>query len=149
MAQVETPAGDLLILDQGDLTPLRALPAKFQGRLAGYDRVSDTLFFTTDSSIQPIPFGEAEKAPSPPASASGLRRGARGDELLAPPALASLEGLHSSQPQLMPLVCRASPQFRDDQTALCSSYGRGVFRTEDGGRSYRTAMHHLPSWTGF
>jgi|GEM_PF-6706680 len=149
VAQVETPAGDLLILDQGDLTPLRALPAKFQGRLAGYDRVSDTLFFTTDSSIQPIPFGEAEKAPSPPASASGLRRGARGDELLAPPALASLEGLHSSQPQLMPLVCRASPQFRDDQTALCSSYGRGVFRTEDGGRSYRTAMHHLPSWTGF
>ena len=49
----------------------------------------------------------------------------------------------------MPLVCRASPHFRDDQTALCSSYGHGVFRTEDGGRSYRTAMRHLPSWTGF
>lgn len=149
VAQVETPAGDLLILDQGDLTPLRALPAKFQGRLAGYDRASDTLFFTTDSSIQPIPFGEAEKAPSPPTPATGLRRGARGDELLAPPAWTSLEGLHSSQPQRNPVVCRASPQFRDDQTALCSSYGHGVFRTEDGGRSYRTAMRHLPSWTGF
>ncbi len=149
VAQVETPAGDLLILDQGDLTPLRALPAKFPGRLAGYDRASDTLFLTTDSSIQPIPFGEAEKAPSPPAPATGLRRGARGDELLAPPAWTSLEGLHSSQPQLNPVVCRASPQFRDDQTALCSAYGHGVFRTEDGGRSYRTAMRHLPSWTGF
>lgn len=149
LAQVETPAGDLLILDPDDLTPRRALPAKFQGRLAGYDRVSDTLFFTTDSSIQPIPFGEAEKAPSPPAPATGLRRGARGDELLAPPAWTSVEGLHSSQPQLNPVVCRASPQFRHDQTALCSAYGHGVFRTEDGGRSYRTAMRHLPSWTGF
>ncbi|MFI0608747.1 MAG: WD40/YVTN/BNR-like repeat-containing protein [Anaerolineae bacterium] len=142
VAQVETPAGDLLILDPDNLTPRRALPAQLEGRLAGYDRLTDNLYFVTDSRVIALSFAEAEKNPPTPARATGLRRTGSGDQLLDPSVLVSLNAPNSWHHS----VCRASQSFKTDQTAICAPSGRGVYRTQDGGRSYQTAMRHLPSW---
>lgn len=142
VAQVETPAGDLLVLDPDDLTPQRSLPGQIEGRLAGYDRITDNLYFVTDSRVIALPFAEAERNPPTPAPATGLQRTGSGDQLLDPSVLVSLNAPNSWHHS----VCRASQSFKTDQTAICAPSGRGVYRTQDGGRSYQTAMRHLSSW---
>lgn len=143
LAQVDTPAGGLLLLDPDDLTPRQALPARPEGHLAGYDPMSDTLYFVDDSRMVALPYSEAQAEPTLPSPQTRLLRSPSGDVLRALPARG---GLARHLDGARPFVCRVSPNFSVDTTAVCASPGRGVFRTEDGGRSYQTAMGRLPSW---
>ncbi|MBK8538711.1 MAG: hypothetical protein IPL60_01730 [Ardenticatenia bacterium] len=78
LAQVPSPAGDLLIMNPLDLTVVGSLPVRLDGRLAGYDREGDQLLVTTDTQVQVISFPEesdAEASPTP--ERSDVRRRCR------------------------------------------------------------------------
>ncbi len=145
MANRETIAGDLLVLDPDDLSPVKALPLKARGRLNGYDASTDRLYFSDQYKLRVWSYADAETAPPIGAGRSGLQRTYRGDQLLFDwnKADAPASALPSDW------ICAASTDFANDQTALCGADFEGLFRTDNGGRSFMTAMRHLPNWSVF
>ncbi len=148
LAQVPSPAGDLLIMNPLDLTVVGSLPVRLDGRLAGYDREGDRLLVTTDTQVQVISFPEesdAEASPTP--ERSDVRRAAAGDTLVPPQILIDLDSISGRRNPYAPgFKCKASPTFDLDQTAFCGAVAVGLYRTTDGGRTFQTAMARLPSW---
>lgn len=150
LAQVPSPAGDLLIVNPLDMTVVGSLPVRLDGRLAGYDREGDRLLVTTDTQVQVISFPEESHAGvSSTPERSDVRRDAAGDTLVPPQTLVDLDSISGGRYRVgqgQGFKCRASPTFDVDQTAFCGAVTVGLYRTTDGGRTFQTAMAKLPSW---
>ena len=145
LAQVPSPAGDLLIVNPHDMTVVGSLPIRLAGRLAGYDPEGDRLLVTSDTEVLVLPFQEASQAPSTEKPEQSLiKRTDQGDNLVTPSGLVDLDA--DTPRHVDRFWCKASPAFETDQTAFCGAVGKGLYRTTDGGRSYQTAMAGLSNW---
>lgn len=145
LAQVPSPAGDLLIVNPHDMTVVGSLPIRLGGRLAGYDPVSDRLLVTSETAVLVVPFVDASRGSlTQPPQKSLVKRSDQGDTLFTPSGLVDLDA--NSPRSVDRFKCKASPAFETDQTAFCGAVGMGLYRTTDGGRSYQTAMAGLSNW---